>query len=270
MSSETARKYHSMTFTYANEWDDPVKKHGQINTWDDWHLIPSSRPVFDQPKPKYNFLEIPGSDGVLDLSESLANRVLYNNREGTLDFIVANDYRNSWAAGHSQFANWLHGKKIRAVLDDDRGYFYEGRFAIDEWRSNNNGTWSNIVLSYNLDPYKYAINTTMEPWLWDPFSFEDGVIYKYDYIPVGKTGSGRAATTTVKVFNGQHPVIPKFHISFSEVTNWKIIVNNSAADFVVNRIADIEDTRLELKEGENEITITGLGIVAIEFRGTSL
>lgn len=270
MSSETARKYHSMTFTYANEWDDPVKKHGQINTWDDWHLIPSSRPVFDQPKPKYNFLEIPGSDGTLDLSEALANRVLYNNREGSLDFIVANDYRKSWAAGHSQFANWIHGRRLRVVLDDDRSYFYEGRFSIDEWRSNNNGTWSNIVMSYNLEPYKYSLNSSIEPWLWDPFSFEDGVIYKYDYIAVGRTGDTSPSTVTVKVVNGLKPAIPKIKIEFSEYPTWTIKVNDVTAQFDVNYIAEIEDTRLELQEGENTVTFTGIGIAKIDFRGASL
>ncbi len=270
MSSELARSYHSITFTYANEWDEPNKKHGTINTWDDWHLVPSSRPVFNQPKPKYDLIEIPGSDGVLDLSECLANRILYGRREGTIEFIVMNDYRKSWAAGHSQFANWLHGKKLRAVLDDDRGYYYEGRFAIDEWRSNNDGTWSNVVISYNLDPYKYSLNSTMEPWLWDPFSFEDGVIYNYSYIAVGKTGTAKPDTTTVKVYNGQRAVIPIFHIKFSEVSDWKIIVNGVEAEYTVQGILDVEDTRLELQEGENEVTVVGLGIVAIDFRGASL
>lgn len=270
MSSETAKKYHSMTFTYANEWDDINKKHGQINTWDDWHLIPSSRPVFNQPKPKYSFLEVPGADGVLDLSESLANRVLYGNREGSLDFIVANDYRKSWAAGHSQFANWLHGRRLRVVLDDDKSYFYEGRFSLDEWRSNNDGTWSNIVISYSLDPYKYSINTSMEEWLWDPFSFEDGIVYRYNYIVVGTTGASSPSTVTQTVVNGLRPVIPIIHITNSEYSTWTITINGSTVQFTVNGSLDIEDTRLELLEGENTVTITGLGIVAIEFRGTSL
>ena len=47
--------YHSVTF-------------GDKNTWDDWRLVPASRPVFNPPAQKVKTLEIPGGDGVIDLS----------------------------------------------------------------------------------------------------------------------------------------------------------------------------------------------------------
>ena len=47
--------YHSITF-------------GEKNTWDDWHLIPSSRPVFNPPVFREKFIDIPGVSGLLDLS----------------------------------------------------------------------------------------------------------------------------------------------------------------------------------------------------------
>ena len=47
--------YHSITFgTVSN---------GQItgkNTWTDWHLIPSSRPVVSQAAPQTSMMEVPG------------------------------------------------------------------------------------------------------------------------------------------------------------------------------------------------------------------
>ena len=157
MSSNLAKWYHSMTFTYASEWDDDNKKHGTINTWDDWHLVPTSRPVFQQGEPKTTYIDIPGADGHIDLTEVLTGYPTYQNREGSVEFIVMNGYRQVWAAGFSNFANWLHGKKIRVVLDDDPDYFYEGRFKLTNWNSNNDGTWSNVTLDYNLKPYKYAL-----------------------------------------------------------------------------------------------------------------
>ena len=63
------RMYHSITL-------------GTKNTWDDWHLIPTSRPVVNPPSVKTNMIEIPGGDGVLDLTTALAGRVLYKNRTG--------------------------------------------------------------------------------------------------------------------------------------------------------------------------------------------
>ena len=47
--------YHSITI-------------GDKNTWDDWHLIPATRPLFNPPTVKENMVNIPGGDGVLDLT----------------------------------------------------------------------------------------------------------------------------------------------------------------------------------------------------------
>lgn len=59
--------YHSITI-------------GDKNTWDDWHLIPATRPLFNPPTVKENMVNIPGGDGVLDLTASLAGRPTYNNQ----------------------------------------------------------------------------------------------------------------------------------------------------------------------------------------------
>jgi hypothetical protein len=71
--------YHSVTF-------------GDKNTWDDWRLVPASRPVFNPPAQKVKTLEIPGGDGVIDLSQSLTGYPVYQNRTGSIEFIVMNDF----------------------------------------------------------------------------------------------------------------------------------------------------------------------------------
>ena len=263
MSSQLSKWYHSMTFTYADEWDDTNKKHGTVNTWDDWHLVPTSRPVFQQPLTKTNYIEIPGSDGSLDLTEALTGRPTYQNREGSFEFIVMNGYRSSWAGGHSRFANWLHGKKLRCVLDDDPGYYYEGRFTIDEWTSNNDGTWSNITIGYNVDPYKYAIRKSSEDWLWDPFNFETDIINK-NTKDISINGSA-----TVTIMNYRKPLVPTFIFTpttsegkFSIVTEWASVTEIPEGNF--------KDPHIELTEGENIINFFGNGSVTIDFRGGSL
>ena len=75
--------YHSITF-------------GDRNTWDDWHLIPSTRPLFNPPDAKTHYVDIPGANGQLDLIESLTGYPLYENRTGSIEFYVANGYED-WA-----------------------------------------------------------------------------------------------------------------------------------------------------------------------------
>lgn len=309
MSSNQAKWYHSMTFTYANEWDDTIRvvgryliidpdvysiengeivfssdrivvtnntisaaptKHGRINTWDDWHLIPTSRPVFQQGDVKTSYVDIPGADSQIDLTEALTGYPTYKNREGSLEFIVANGYRHSWAAGFSKFANWLHGKVLRVVLDDDPGYFYEGRFKLNEWKSNNDGTWSNVTLDYNLKPYKYSVLLSTDDWLWDDFHFETDVIYNGYQIPIN-------GTRTLTVNNNEMHVTPTFVISNTQDTKWTFELNGNSVDISFDTTSSggkysFSDPLLELKSGANKLRITAetSGILDISFRGGSL
>ncbi len=130
--------YHSITF-------------GDKNTWDNWHIVPTSRPVFNPPKQKTKFLEIEGGNSLIDLSEALTGYPLYDNREGSFEFVVMNDYKE-WQEAYSDIADYIHGQKMRAVLEDDPYYFYEGRFYLNQWKSDKNNSF--ITIDYNVAPYK--------------------------------------------------------------------------------------------------------------------
>ena len=144
--------YHSITF-------------GDKNTWTDWHLVPSSRPVINPPKPKVQYVDIPGADGSIDLTESLAGRPVFSDREGSLEFYVLNDLDGvadyNWSTVYEEIMAYLHGKFMRMSLEDetvtDDGtrteYFYEGRFSVNSWKSNEDR--STITIDYRLGPYKY-------------------------------------------------------------------------------------------------------------------
>lgn len=309
MSSNQAKWYHSMTFTYANEWDDSVRvvgkymiaddgifdvsdktlvikndkvvvqngiitskslKHGSINTWDDWHLIPTSRPVFQQGDVKTLYIDIPGADSKIDVSEALSGYPTYNNREGSLEFIVANGWRKNWATGFSQFANWLHGKVLRIVLDDDPEYFYEGRMKLNEWKSNNDGTWSNVTIDYDLKPYKYSTYFSTDKWLWDTFNFETGVTYDCG----SKAVNGE---TTIIIRNNQMHVIPTFIIYNTYDSKWKLELNGNSVEVSLNindqnKKESVREPTLELLPGVNTLKVTPIssGTIDIFFRGGSL
>ena len=128
--------YHSITI-------------GGKNTWDDWRLVPASRPVFNPPAQKVKTLEIPGGDGVIDLSQSLTGYPVYQNRTGSIEFIVMNDFK-PWHMAYSDIMDYLHGQKLRAVLEDDPEYFYEGRFTVNVWKSEKD--WSRITIDYDVGP----------------------------------------------------------------------------------------------------------------------
>ena len=54
--------YHSLIINVDDDY---------IDTWDDWKLIPSSRPVIAPPIERTKFATVPGRDGSLDYSQTV-------------------------------------------------------------------------------------------------------------------------------------------------------------------------------------------------------
>lgn len=190
--------YHSITF-------------GDKNTWDDWRLVPASRPLFNPPSQKTKVIDIPGGDGVIDLSQALTGYPIYQNRTGSIEFIVMNDFR-AWQVAYSDIMDYLHGQNMRAVLEDDPEYFYEGRFTVNVWKSEKD--WSRITIDYDVNPYKRSIQSSTDEWIWDTFNFQNGVIQSVLF----KEISVATEQTQIKVdpiFYGRAPVCPEFIVESS-------------------------------------------------------
>lgn len=157
--------------------------HLDKNTWESWHLIPESRPTLPLPKQKTKVIDsIPNTNGQIDLSLKDIPYPVFENREGTFTFIynpiyseAFGDYR-PWIVLYSEMAAFLHGRELRMVLEDDPGYYWQGRFSLESWESNNDGSGSTVTIGYSVYPYKRSICTSIQDWLWDPFNFYNGVI----------------------------------------------------------------------------------------------
>lgn len=159
--------YHSITFG-----DGTLDSKGNFagkNTWDDWHLIPSSRPTVAQAPPQTNYISIPGrEDGPIDMTEYLTGGIVYGQRSGSFEFLVDNDHEY-WETIRSKMAAYLHGKTMKIVFEDEPGFYYEGMFKVPTWTREQ---WnSKVTIEYTLNPYKYRIKSSL-PWLWDPFNFD--------------------------------------------------------------------------------------------------
>lgn len=171
--------YYSITF--GNISDEglfvPV-----ANTWDDWHLIPSSRPTIVTPQPVTNFIKIPGAAGTLDLSDYLRGVPELRARDGSIEFYVENGYEE-WTDIRKKIHNVITGQSIKMVLEDDPGFYYQGRVIFSNW--NPLAGHSTVTLQYHLDPYKYSLyqnaSEDVDDDLWDLLNFEADK-YKTDVI----------------------------------------------------------------------------------------
>lgn len=256
--------YHSVTF-------------GDKNTWDDWCLIPTVEPVIDPPAPKTNFIDIPGGDGSLDMSEILTGYPVFSNREGSLSFIAMNKNASMQPECNpykfrdlvATIMDHLQGKRMKMYLEDDPNFYYEGRFSIDRYQANIN--FNEISIKYVLEPYKWSKeSSTSGSWLWDPFNFET------DYI---KSALFRnlTVTTAQKVVNlsrriiGTAPVVPT--ISLSTTTNgayFRIVNSELGIDktlYFQNGTSKNPDLFFYGNDCKLYFWVTeGSGTVSIEFR----
>lgn len=240
--------YHSVTF-------------GEKNTWDDWKLIPQSRPLFLPPELKKNIVDLPGADGQLDMSEVLTGEILYKTRQGTISFYVANGYM-PWEQRYSQIMNYLHGQQMKAYLEDDPGFYYEGRFSVNKWASEKSR--SEIVIDYDVNPYKIDIESSKDPWLWDPFNFDIGVIRDYSNIRIN-------GTVNLTMYGSRKTTIPKFIVTLDNANEpitlaWSEISDKTFA----LQAGEIKLPDIKIKNTITTFTFSGNGIVSIDYRGGSL
>lgn len=236
---------------------------GDKNTWADWYLIPSSRPVFNPPAPKTKYVDIPGSDYHLDLSTALTGDIAYEGRQGTLDFIVDNgqlsDYRESlWSALYSDIMDYLHGKLLKATLEDDPYFYYEGRFSVNSWKSNEHN--SEISIDYTVSPYKYEVNSSLEDWVWDTFNFEHGIIREYKNLRVD-------GSLKFVIIGRRMSVTPSFIVKSDNRKGMDVVFNGTTYHLKdgTSRVVNIRTV-----PGNNTLTFKGKGTVSIDYRGGCL
>jgi len=243
---------------------------GDKNTWDDWHLLATKRPVFQPPAPKTVIVDIPGGNGALDLSTSLTGYPVYANRTGSFEFIVENGY-GLWAHRYSDIMQYLHGRAMKAVLFDDPEYFYEGRFSVESWESNI--TWSTITISYNVGPYKWKFQDSTEPWLWDPFNFDSGVIFPdlFTEIMINSPSAWDARFFPGELF-GQAPISPIFMVTGAVDLQVRFINQTLGIDEIMDLHNGANEAPKFIFHGDPTYSMSfkGIGTIDIKFRAGRL
>lgn len=258
--------YHSITFGDGSLYPSGHEKKGQFmgtNTWDDWHLIPSERPSIASPGVSTNFVEIPGRDGAIDMSTFLMNRPVYGSRSGSWDFYVDNDHEY-WESIRMKMMAFLHGKRYRIVLEDDPNWYWEGRFAVDNWRSDPNN--SRIQINYQIDPYKRKFRSEGDQdIIWDDFNFDTDYDYYASLHPDlnGIVLNNSSYSTTITGYDFPFDVYVTVALGSSNIT---ASLNGREKIIAPGVTASIG----KVKPGVNNVSFTGRGTVTVSFTGGSL
>ena len=128
------------------------------NTWDDWQLIPTKKPTVAMPGFASNYVDIPGRNGSIDISNYLTGGPSYSDRSGSWEFRMIGTTTENWDERINRIAQFLHGKQMKIILKDDPMYYFEGRISFSE--KNTDDPTPKITFSYRVGPFKKLIGGT--------------------------------------------------------------------------------------------------------------
>ena len=229
----------------------------EFHTFDDWNLYITNTDCIGNPEQYTNFVEVPGRDGRLDMSEALTGRPVYLGRKLKIELSSARP-KTMWDATVSYFRNHINGRVCRITFDNDMSYFWRGRVHVDDFSSVM--TLGKFTVNVDAEPYKYSIHQSSEPWLWNPFNFQTDVItYQGAWDIVG------ALEVTIPA--GHMPTVPTFVVSDYHDP---LLMNYKGVTYT---LVSGSNTFPEIMVGGDEaveLDFTGYSKVQIVYRGGSL
>lgn len=225
---------HAVLFMNADDFQAYVNSNratASKHSWNDWHLVPSEKPIIKMPEIKTKTVEIPGAHGIIDLSEVLTGYPVYGMRSGSLNFLNSNGYE-SWQYVHMDMAEYMHGKLLKMVLLDDPDFYYEGRFSIVDRVSQSSR--DKIAINYVLNPFKRRV--------FEQNNFEV------------------QGTREIRLLGSNLNTVPTITCSTAMTAVYKGVTYDLAAGQNVIQA-------IKLTSGTHELTVTGNGTISIVYEG---
>lgn len=234
------------------ELDNGKKYH----TLDDWGLALGNNNYIAEPEQETWYINVPYKSGLIDLSESISGRRVFKQR-GLAFSLGGKRQRHGWDTTISEMRNAIHGQKCKLTLDNDKEHYWVGRVYITEFdRFRDLGTFTLSVPQ--ADPYKYNVLQSTDPWLWDPFNFQTGVIQSIGEITVN-------GTKNLTIPYGYMLIAPTFvctNVNNLTVTqNGRVYNLNNGSNRFPSLLVNGDETTL---------TFNGIGNVTVVYRGGSL
>ena len=206
-----------------------------IHSLQDLNLILSAVEI-SPAVPKTVYVDIPGADGSLDLTEA-HGEVKYSDRTHKLTFTMnpaGGLSEAAWEAKKTEVSNCLNGRACKITLDKDPGYYWQGRCNVDSYKSNKR--LRQFVVAARVRPYKFKKNET------------------------SVTFSLSSTAKTVSIQNSRRSVCPVITCTNA---NTKIVFNGNTFNF---NAGQHQNLNIRFIEGINQVTISGTGQVTFTYQ----
>ena len=224
---------------------------GTYRSYEDLNLILSSKTI-GAPAPKVETIDLPGGDGVLDLTEFF-DGTKYANRQLSFDFSTMVSPA-SFMQQFSTVQNLLHGRKMDIFLSDDPDWYYTGRVSVNEWKADRN--IGKFTIDCDCEPFKHR-HSAQAVYMYgknmlDLTNFEQGVLNAI----VGKTWEELTISTTKTRLRSIHPMLIKpdtmytlsfpsdaFKMSIRQFNNKNVLVSSTGWLSTTTTFRTLPDTQ---------------------------
>lgn len=209
---------------------------GTYHSYDDFSLILTSKEIA-APKTKTVKIDVEGADGAIDLTEFFGEPK-YEDCTHKFQFSTIVP-QSQFLTLFSDIKNKIHGKKLRISLDADPGFYYMGRCFVSSFTSEKN--IGKIAVECDCEPWKYKAVKTI----------------------ITQAVSGES---TLSLPNLRKRVVPEvlieadsaLHIVYNTYNVWDLGSGSYALP------------ELELKAGNNSVSVTGEGTISFSYQEAGL
>ncbi len=134
---------HSIVF-----FKDTGKGYSKRHSWNDFHMIPTSRPYVALGSANYSQVVIPGTSNRIDITDVKPGGLTFGPRTGTWEFYIDHTKWPNWADAHNTIKDYIHGGTFLVNLTDDPLVLYQGILTISGYVAGEN--YSKITIQYDL------------------------------------------------------------------------------------------------------------------------
>lgn len=199
-----------------------------VHTGKDLDLVQEVKEI-DKPDIQSHTVEVPGRNGLLNLTKGLTGKVVYFNR--SMKFQYFGTGSRAELLRLDTLMSYYHGETVRIIDDDYPDYYYEGEVSVS---TEIHGNYITISLDVDAYPFRRKLIPTV----------------------VTRTLSG---ATTIYLDNESVEAIPTITVTGeTSITFNGVKQSLSAGTYVVEAF--------ELKRGVNAFSISGAGTITIEYQ----
>lgn len=123
-----------------------------VDLFDEFGVAVTDGFELSPPSPVTRYVDIPGRNGPLDLTEALGGDACFSTRLMRFELLWVGDGLRGFEAAKTRLSNFLHGRRLPFEWTRDPGYTYTGRFSVDSYAGSLH--FGTVVMQAECDPYK--------------------------------------------------------------------------------------------------------------------